>query len=144
MSENNGTILSVTDLKTYFQTEDGIVKAVDGITFELKKGETLGIVGESGSGKSVTNLSVMRLIPEPPGKIAGGSVTFDGIDVLGLSIEKMRDLRGRRMAMIFQDPMTSLNPFLKISTQLMEVTRLHLGHTRQQAYDHAVKMLKTV
>src|SRR6476661_31507 len=144
MSETNGTILTVNNLKTYFQTEDGIVKAVDGISFELKRGETLGIVGESGSGKSVTNLSVMRLIPEPPGKIAGGRIIFDGIDVLGLSIEKVRDLRGRRIAMIFQDPMTSLNPFLKISTQLTEVTRLHLNHNKQQARAHAIKMLKLV
>src|SRR5215210_2260386 len=144
MSEQNGTILSVSDLKTYFMTEDGVVKAVDGISFELKKGETLGIVGESGSGKSVTNLSVMRLIPEPPGHIAGGTVTFDGIDVLGLPIEDVRKIRGKRIAMIFQDPMTSLNPFLKISTQLTEVTRLHLGHDKQQARDHAVKMLKMV
>jgi oligopeptide transport system ATP-binding protein len=140
----NGTILSVNDLKTYFQTEDGIVKAVDGITFELKKGETLGIVGESGSGKSVTNLSVMRLIPEPPGKIVGGDIIFDGIDVCQLPIDEVRKIRGKRMAMIFQDPMTSLNPFLKISTQLMEVTRLHLGHTRDEAHQHAIKMLKTV
>ncbi len=144
MSENNGTLLSVNDLKTYFQTEGGVVKAVDGISFELKKGETLGIVGESGSGKSVTNLSVMRLIPEPPGKIVNGDIIFDGIDVRKLSIEEMRKLRGKRMAMIFQDPMTSLNPFLKISTQLMEVTQLHLGHTKKQAYEHAVKMLRTV
>jgi oligopeptide transport system ATP-binding protein len=144
MADSADTILSVSDLKTYFRTEDGVVKAVDGISFELKKGETVGIVGESGSGKSVTNLSVMRLIPEPPGKIAGGKIVFDGIDVLGLSIDQVRDIRGKRIAMIFQDPMTSLNPFLKISTQLMEVTRLHLGHTKTQAREHAVKMLKTV
>ena len=144
MSNQNGNILTVNTLKTYFQTEDGVVKAVDGITFELKKGETLGIVGESGSGKSVTNLSVMRLIPEPPGKIVAGDIIFDGVDVRSLSIEDVRHLRGKRMAMIFQDPMTSLNPFLKISTQLMEVTRLHLGHTKQQAREHAVKMLKMV
>ena len=141
---NNGTILSVDGLKTYFQTEDGLVKAVDGISFELKKGETLGIVGESGSGKSVTNLSVMRLIQEPPGKIAGGKVIFDGIDVLGLPIDEVRKIRGKRIAMIFQDPMTSLNPFLKISKQLMEVTQLHLGHSKQQAREHAIKMLKMV
>ncbi|NNE99944.1 MAG: ABC transporter ATP-binding protein [Pyrinomonadaceae bacterium] len=144
MSNQNGTILSVNDLKTYFQTEDGIVKAVDGISFELKKGETLGIVGESGSGKSVTNLSVMRLIPEPPGKIVNGDIVFDGIDVRTLPMEEVRHLRGKRMAMIFQDPMTSLNPFLKISTQLMEVTQLHLGHSKREAYDHAVDMLRTV
>lgn len=141
---NNGTILSVNNLKTYFHTEDGLVKAVDDISFELKKGETLGIVGESGSGKSVTNLSVMRLIPEPPGKIVDGSIVFDGVNVRALSIDDVRKIRGKRIAMIFQDPMTSLNPFLKISTQLMEVTRLHLGHTKKQAYDHAIKMLKTV
>ena len=141
---NNGTILSVNDLRTYFQTEDGLVKAVDGVTFELKKGETLGIVGESGSGKSVTNLSVMRLIQEPPGKIVSGEIIFDGIDVRELPIEDVRKIRGKRIAMIFQDPMTSLNPFLKISTQLMEVTQLHLGHSKKQAYEHALKMLKTV
>src|SRR5215207_7722803 len=142
--DGNGTILSVNDLKTYFQTEDGMVKAVDGITFELKRGETLGIVGESGSGKSVTNLSVMRLIPEPPGKIVDGDIIFNGIDVRKLSIDEVRKIRGKRIAMIFQDPMTSLNPFLKISTQLMEVTQLHLGHSKKQAYQHAIKMLKTV
>ncbi len=141
---DNGTILSVGGLKTYFMTEDGIVKAVDGISFELQKGETLGIVGESGSGKSVSSLSIMRLITEPPGKIVSGKVVFGGIDILGLPMEEVRKLRGRRIAMIFQDPMTSLNPFLKISKQLTEVTRLHLGHTKQQAYDHAVKMLKMV
>ena len=144
MNETNGTILSVKDLKTYFQTEDGVVKAVDGISFELKKGETIGIVGESGSGKSVTNLSIMRLIPEPPGKIVNGDIIFNGIDVRKLSIEDVRKIRGKRIAMIFQDPMTSLNPFLKISTQLMEVTQLHLGHSKEQAYQHAIKMLKTV
>src|SRR6185295_18992850 len=124
MSDNR-TILSVEGLRTYFQTEDGMVKAVDGITFELKKGETLGIVGESGSGKSVANLSVMRLIQEPPGKIVDGEIVFDGVDVRSLPIDKVRKIRGRRIAMIFQYPITSLNPFLKISTQLMEVTRLH-------------------
>ncbi|MEO8074230.1 MAG: ABC transporter ATP-binding protein, partial [Acidobacteriota bacterium] len=144
MNETNGTILSVKDLKTYFQTEDGVVKAVDGISFELQKGETIGIVGESGSGKSVTNLSIMRLIPEPPGKIVNGDIIFNGIDVRKLSIEEVRKIRGKRIAMIFQDPMTSLNPFLKISTQLMEVTQLHLGHSKDQAYQHAIKMLKTV
>ena len=144
MTETNGSLLTVNNLKTWFQTEDGVVKAVDGVTFELEKGETLGIVGESGSGKSVTNLSVMRLIPDPPGKIVEGEIVFDGTDVCALSLDEMRKIRGKRMAMIFQDPMTSLNPFLKISTQLMEVTELHLGHTKQQAYDHAVKMLKTV
>ena len=144
MVENNGTILSVKDLRTYFQTEDGVVKAVDGISFELVRGETIGIVGESGSGKSVTNLSVMRLIPEPPGKIVDGEIIFDGTDVRALAIDDVRKIRGKRIAMIFQDPMTSLNPFLRISTQLMEVTQLHLRHSKQQAREHAIKMLKMV
>ena len=144
MTQSDGNLLEEKDLRTYFQTEDGLVKAVDGITFNLKRGETLGIVGESGSGKSVTNLSIIRLIPDPPGKIVSGEVVFDGQDLLLLSAEAIRHVRGRRIAMIFQDPMTSLNPFLKISRQLMEMTQLHLGHTKPQAYDHAVKMLETV
>src|SRR6266566_8129335 len=142
--KTNGKLLEVKDLRTYFETEDGVVKAVDGIGFELKRGETLGIVGESGSGKSVANLSLMRLIPEPPGKIVSGSVLFHGRDILKLSAREIRDLRGKRMAMIFQDPMTSLNPFMRVSRQLMEVTQLHLGHTRAQARAHAIKMLEHV
>ncbi len=144
MEAQNGIILSVRDLHTYFQTDDGVVKAVDGITFELKKGETLGIVGESGSGKSVTNLSVIRLIPEPPGKIVSGEVIFDGKDILELTPEEVRKIRGKRIAMIFQDPMTSLNPFMKISRQIGEITELHLGHSRSQSHAHAVKMLELV
>jgi oligopeptide transport system ATP-binding protein len=144
MESQNGTILSVNDLRTYFQTDDGVVKAVDGITFELKKGETLGIVGESGSGKSVTNLSVIRLIPEPPGKIVSGEVIFDGRDIMHLTKEEVRKIRGKRIAMIFQDPMTSLNPFLKISRQLGEITELHLGHSRSQSRAHAIQMLEMV
>lgn len=142
--ENNGTILEVKNLKTYFKTEDGIVKAVDGISFELKRGETVGIVGESGSGKSVTNLSILRLIPQPPGEIVAGEVSFHGRDILLLPHEEVRKIRGKRIAMIFQDPMTSLNPFMKISKQMMEITQLHLGYTKSQAYEHAVKMLETV
>src|SRR5438552_572836 len=140
----NGNLLTVTDLRTYFETEDGTVKAVDGISFNVKQGETLGIVGESGSGKTVANLSLMRLIPEPPGKIVSGSVLFNGREVLTLSKREVRALRGRRIAMIFQDPMTSLNPFMRVSKQLMEVTQLHLSHTKQQARDHAIKMLEHV
>ncbi|HEV2762753.1 MAG TPA: ABC transporter ATP-binding protein [Pyrinomonadaceae bacterium] len=140
----DGTLLSVRDLRTYFQTEDGTVKAVDGVSFELRKGETLGIVGESGSGKSVTNLSVIRLIPDPPGRIVSGEIVFDGTDILALPADEVRRIRGKRISMIFQDPMTSLNPFMRISRQLMEITQLHLGHSRSQAYEHAVKMLETV
>src|SRR5438045_2827843 len=143
-STANGNLLTVHDLRTYFETEDGTVKAVDGVSFAVKPGETLGIVGESGSGKSVANLSLMRLIPEPPGKIVPGSVLFHGRDILKLSAREIRALRGKRMAMIFQDPMTSLNPFMRVSRQLMEVTQLHLGHTREQAHAHAIKMLAHV
>ena len=144
MTNPNGNLLEVRDLRTYFDTEDGEVKAVDGISFQLKRGETLGIVGESGSGKSVTNLSIIRLIPNPPGRIVSGQVLFNGVDILSLKEADVRRIRGRRIAMIFQDPMTSLNPFMKISRQLMEITQLHLGHTKSQAYAHAVEMLETV
>lgn len=144
MSSSNGNLLEVRNLRTYFDTEDGEVKAVDGISFQLKRGETLGIVGESGSGKSVTNLSIIRLIPEPPGRIVGGQILFDGVDILSLAETDVRKIRGRRIAMIFQDPMTSLNPFMKISRQMMEVTQLHLGHSKSQAYQHAISMLETV
>ena len=141
---SNDMILEVKDLRTYFNTDDGVVKAVDGVSFELHKGETLGLVGESGSGKSVTNLSVMRLIPSPPGKIMSGSVQFDGRDVLAMSVDEIRHLRGNKISMIFQDPMTSLNPFLKISTQLIETIRLHQGLNKEAARNRAVEMLKMV
>ena len=144
MMMTDGNLLEVKNLRTHFETEDGIVKAVDNVSFQLKRGETLGIVGESGSGKSVTNLSIIRLIPDPPGKIVSGEVIFNGTDLLLLPNEAIRKIRGRRIAMIFQDPMTSLNPFMKISRQLMELTQLHLGHTKSQAYEHAVRMLETV
>ena len=140
----NGKLLAVKDLRTYFETEDGVVKAVDGVSFEVRQGETLGIVGESGSGKSVANLSLMRLIPEPPGKIVSGSIAFRGRDILKLSPREVRAIRGKQIAMIFQDPMTSLNPFMRISRQLMEVTQLHLGHSKQQAREHAIRMLEVV
>ena len=144
MTSADGNLLEVKNLRTYFETDDGIVKAVDDITFHLKRGETLGIVGESGSGKSVTNLSIIRLVPTPPGKIVSGQVIFNGTDLLLLSNDAIRKVRGRRIAMIFQDPMTSLNPFMKISKQLMEMTQLHLGHTKAQARAHAIRMLETV
>jgi oligopeptide transport system ATP-binding protein len=143
-NNTNGNLLEVKDLRTYFETEDGVVKAVDGVDFEVERGETLGIVGESGSGKSVANLSIMRLIPEPPGKIFSGQVIFNGSDILKLSTREVRSIRGKRIAMVFQDPMTSLNPFMRISKQLMEVTQIHLGHTRDQAYRHAIEMLEHV
>src|SRR5688500_7240058 len=124
---SNHNLLEVKNLRTHFETEDGIVNAVDGISFQLKRGQTLGIVGESVSGKSVTNLSIIRLIPDPPGKIVSGEVIFNGTDLLLLPNEAIRKIRGRRIAMIFQDPMTSLNPFMKISRQLMEkIGRAHV------------------
>lgn len=144
MNSLDGNLLEIKDLRTYFELEEGTVKAVDGISFELKRGETLGIVGESGSGKSVTNLSIIRLIPTPPGRIVSGEIVFDGQDILLLSESDVRKIRGRRIAMIFQDPMTSLNPFMKISKQLMEMTQLHLGYDSGRAYEHAIKMLETV
>src|ERR1044072_1060533 len=141
---HNGTLLSIRDLRTYFETEDGTVRAVDGISFDLKRGETLGIVGESGSGKSVTNLSVIRLIPSPPGRIVSGEVLFHGQDILSLPDDEVRKIRGKRITMMFQDPTTSRNPFMRISRQLIEITHLHLDHTKEQAYEHAIKMLETV
>jgi oligopeptide/dipeptide ABC transporter ATP-binding protein len=141
--ENQG-ILHVENLKTYFNTDDGMVKAVDGVSFTLNQGETLGIVGESGCGKSVTNLSVMRLISSPPGKIMGGDVFFHGKSVLSMSEDELRDLRGNKISMIFQDPMTSLNPFLRISTQLVETLCLHQGLSRSEAREKAVQMLRLV
>jgi oligopeptide transport system ATP-binding protein len=135
-------ILRVEDLRTWFHTDDGVVKAVDGVSFELRRGETLGIVGESGSGKSVTNLSLLDLIPSPPGRIEGGRVMFHGEDLLGMSKEALRAVRGDRIAMIFQDPMTSLNPFLRISTQMMEPLMLHRGLGRRAARARAVELLQ--
>src|SRR3954465_3258934 len=137
-------LLSVKELRTYFSEDDKTVRAVDGVSFDVARGETLGIVGESGSGKSVTNLSIIRLIPEPPGKIVSGEILFDGEDIRAIPIEDLRRIRGKRIAMIFQDPMTSLNPFMRISKQLMEITKLHLGYTKDQAYEHAIKMLDIV
>ena len=139
----NGNLLEVKNLRTYFNTEDGEVKAVDGISFQLQRGETLGIVGESGSGKSATNLSLIRLIPGPPGRIVSGEVILTASTFFRLLKQRCaRFADGHRDDL--QDPMTSLNPFMKISRQLMEITQLHLGHTTAQAYEHAVKMLETV
>ena len=141
---NNDVVLKVEDLRTYFNTDDGVVKAVDGVSFELHKGETLGIVGESGCGKSVSNLSIMKLIPSPPGKIMSGTALLNGNDIFKMSNDKIRRLRGNQISMIFQDPMTSLNPFLKISTQMVETIVLHQGMEKKQAKEKAVEMLKLV
>jgi peptide/nickel transport system ATP-binding protein len=137
-------LLEVRDIKTYFFTEDGITRAVDGLSFEVGPGETLGIVGESGCGKSVAALSVMRLLPARIGRIISGSVHFDGTDLLALSQAEMRDIRGNRIAMIFQEPMTSLNPVLTIGHQIAETLRVHKGMGRQEARGQARHMLEVV
>jgi len=138
------TLLSVRNLKTYFYTDEGVVKAVDGLTYELHKGETLGIVGESGCGKSVHALSVMRLIPQPPGKIVEGEILFEGINLLKLPDDDMRKIRGNRIAMIFQEPMTSLNPVLTIGEQIAEAVMLHQRLNKKDAWDRAAEMLDKV
>jgi oligopeptide transport system ATP-binding protein len=137
-------LLKVINLKTHFFTEAGEVKAVDGVSFELKRGETLGIVGESGSGKSITALSIMRLIPEPPGKIVNGEIIYKGRDFIKLNQKQMRDIRGNEVAMIFQDPMTSLNPVIKVGEQIAEAVRLHLNMNKKNAWKKAVQMLAKV
>ncbi len=135
-------ILQVKDLKAYFKLDEGLLKAVDGVSFELKKGQTLGIVGESGSGKSVTNLAIMKLIPTPPGRIAGGEVLFNGKDIFKMSDDQIRQIRGNKISMIFQDPMTCLNPFLRISTQMIETIVLHQKLDKKAAKAKAIEMLK--
>ncbi len=139
-----GRLLEVKDLKTYFYTQDGVVKAVNGVSYTLDEGETLGLVGESGCGKSVSSLSVMRLIPQPPGKIVGGTVTFEGRDLLKISEDEMRRVRGKDIAMIFQDPMTSLNPVLTVCRQLTESLELHLGMDGKAARNRAIELLEMV
>lgn len=140
----NPSILSVKDLRTEFHTSDGIVKAVDGLHLEVPKGKVLGLVGESGSGKTVTALSILRLIPSPPGKILSGSAFFDGRDLLALPEREMRKIRGKRISMIFQEPMTSLNPVFTIGNQISEMLRLHMGLNRQGALDRTVELLTLV
>lgn len=137
-------VLEIKDLKTEFHTQDGVVHAVNGIGYSLREGDTLGIVGESGCGKSVSMLSVMRLLQQPPAKIAAGYVKFRGKDVFSLADEEMRDIRGSQMAMIFQDPMTSLNPVLTIGFQLMEPLQVHMGMNEEEARARAVELLKLV
>ena len=137
-------LLSVRNLKTYFYTDEGVVKAVDGLSYDLAKGETLGIVGESGCGKSVHALSIMRLIPSPPGKTVDGQILFEGKDLLKLSDEEMRHIRGNRIAMIFQEPMTSLNPVLTIGEQIAEAVILHQKLDRRAAWERAIEMLERV
>ncbi|WP_213996599.1 ABC transporter ATP-binding protein [Tepidanaerobacter syntrophicus] len=141
MSKN---LVEVKNLKTYFFTEDGVVPAVDGVDFSIKEGETLGIVGESGCGKSVTSLSILRLVPSPPGKIVDGEILFRGENLLKKSESEMRKIRGNDISMIFQEPMTSLNPVFTVGEQIAEAIELHQGLDKKQAMDKAVEMLKLV
>ncbi|MBN1371645.1 MAG: ABC transporter ATP-binding protein [Anaerolineaceae bacterium] len=137
-------ILTVEGLETQFKTQDGTVHAVNGVSFVLKEGETLGIVGESGCGKSVTMMSMMRLIPMPPGKVVAGLALFQGRDLLSMSDAEVRSVRGSQITFIFQDPMTSFNPVLTIGRQLAEPAEIHLNMTKKQAYDRAAEMLALV
>ena len=141
---NKEKLIEIQDLYTHFFTEAGTAKAVDGVSFDIYKGEVLGIVGESGSGKSVTSLSINRLIPNPPGEIISGKIIYNGINLLDLSYEEMRNYRGKDISMIFQEPMTSLNPVLKISVQMNEVLIRHLGLTSDQATQKSIEMLRAV
>ena len=138
-------LLDVSDLKTAFHTRNGIVRAVDGVSFSVERGETIGIVGESGSGKSVSCYSLLGLIPQPPGRIEGGRAVFDGqTDLLHCGEAELRKIRGRRISMIFQDPMTSLNPYLRVSTQIMEALQMHTKLTRAEALKRAITALEEV
>ena len=143
MSDSN-QILEVEDLRTYFYTDDGIVKAVDGISFNLQYGETLGIVGETGSGKSVTALSILRLIPQPHGKVVSGRILFDGKDLLSVNLRELQEYRGNKISMIFQDPMTSLNPVFTIGNQIMESLILHQKLDKKSAKKGAIELLQMV
>ena len=137
-------LIEIENLKTYFYTEAGTAKAVDGVSFDIFQGEVLGIVGESGSGKSVTSLSINRLIPNPPGDIVDGKINFKGINLLELSYDEMKDYRGKEIAMIFQEPMTSLNPVFKINMQMNEVLIEHEGLTWDAANERSIDMLNSV
>ena len=137
-------LLEIEDLRTYFFTRDGLVRAVDGVSLGVRPGETLGVVGESGCGKSVTSLSILRLIPEPPGRVVSGAIRFEGRDLLKLSEGEMRDIRGNEISMIFQEPMTSLNPVLTVSRQISETLMLHQGLDAKAAAEKAVAMLRLV
>src|SRR5690606_38320520 len=137
-------LLEVTNLKTYFFTEDGVVRAVNGVTWHVDEGETLALVGESGCGKSVTAMSILRLIPNPPGRIVDGSILFEGKDLLKMDDQEMRAIRGNRIAMVFQETMTSLNPVLTIGNQIREELQLHMGLDKDQATARAIELLELV
>ncbi|MCA9431250.1 MAG: ABC transporter ATP-binding protein, partial [Candidatus Omnitrophica bacterium] len=137
-------LLQVEDLRTSFFIKDREVRAVDGVSFDIKPGEVLGLVGESGCGKSATSLSILRLIPNPPGKIVGGRILYNGEDLLDYSEKQMRDVRGNQISMIFQEPMTALNPVFTVGNQIGEVFRVHRGMSRKEAFEASVEMLERV
>ena len=137
-------LLRVTDLKTHFMIKEGVVRAVDGVSFTVNPGEVLGIVGESGCGKSMTARSILRLVPDPPGRIVGGEIEFDGSDILSLSNREMQAIRGDRISMIFQDPMVSLNPTMRVGDQIIEVLEIHRGLNHRQALDRTIELLRAV
>jgi len=141
---DNGTLLSVENLSTHFLTRDGVLPAVQEVSLSIKKGETFALVGESGCGKSVTALSIMRLVPDPPGEIVGGKIIFEGRSLLELSERRMRNIRGNRIAMIFQEPMTSLNPVYTVGNQIAEAVRLHQKNSRSEAQANTIEMLRKV
>ena len=138
------TVLEIENLQTHFFTPGGVVRAVDGVSYSVRAGETLGVVGESGCGKSVTALSILRLVTTPPGRIVGGSIRFEGRDLLQCTESEMEQIRGNDISMIFQEPMTSLNPLFKVGDQISEAIALHKGLTKRQARDHAIDMLRRV
>ncbi len=153
MSDSNQTpanaadseaLLELRDLQTYFYAEEGTARAVDGVNYAIRRGDTLGVVGESGSGKSVTALSIMRLVPSPPGRIEGGQILFEGEDLTKATDERMRELRGFDISMIFQEPMTALNPVFRVGEQIAETVRLHEGKSYDEARERAIEMLNKV
>jgi oligopeptide/dipeptide ABC transporter ATP-binding protein len=143
-AKSDQKVLEVRNLQTVFFTNSGLFRAVDDVSFQVRRGETLAIVGESGCGKSVSALSIMRLVPDPPGRIVGGAILLEGTDLLGLDEAKMRQIRGNRISMIFQEPMTSLNPVIRIGDQISEAVRLHRALSSKEAWAQAVEMLRLV
>lgn len=142
--DKSSKLLEVKNLKTFFFTEEGVVKAVNDVSFEVGEGETLGLVGESGCGKSVTSLSIMKLIPNPPGKIISGQILYEGKDIINISEKDMHQIRGNKISMIFQEPMTALNPVFTVGHQISEVFTLHQKISKKEAKDKTIELLKIV
>jgi peptide/nickel transport system ATP-binding protein len=143
-ADRDGTLLEISGLKTYFDTDDGVVHAVDGVDLSVSRGETLGVVGESGCGKTVTAMTTLKLIAMPPGRIAGGEILWQGRDLVLAGQHEMRRIRGKEIGIVFQEPMTSLNPVYSVGAQIAEAVRVHENVGRQAAFDQAVEMLRLV